>query len=120
MQLLHKAKKFTNNIKDLKQIYMFQIKSRLDQSAVVCHSSLSNKNRNDLEQIQSLLSGVSLVKVIVDLKRPLRNFYYYCYLSLLSLGYGLLETWFTGILAIASTFLTYSFSSVVFIKLSDH
>ena len=52
MQLLHKAKKFTNNIRDLKQIYMLQIRSKLDQSAVVWHSSLSNKNRNDLERVQ--------------------------------------------------------------------
>ena len=52
MQLLHKASKFTNNIKDLKQIYMLQIRSKLDQSAVVWHSSLSLKNRNDLERVQ--------------------------------------------------------------------
>ena len=52
MQLLHKAKKFTNNTRDLKQIYMLQIRSKLDQSAVVWHSSLSNKNRNDLERVQ--------------------------------------------------------------------
>ena len=52
MQLLHKASKFTNNIKDLKQIYMLQIRSKLDQSAVVWHSSLTQKNRNDLERVQ--------------------------------------------------------------------
>ena len=52
MQLLHKASKFTNNTKDLKQIYMLQIRSKLDQSAVVWHSSLTNKNRSDLERVQ--------------------------------------------------------------------
>ena len=52
MQLLHKASKFTNNTRDLKQIYMLQIRSKLDQSAVVWHSSLSQKNRDDLERIQ--------------------------------------------------------------------
>ena len=52
MQLLHKASKFTNNTKDLKQIYIFQIRSKLDQSAVVWHSSLTNKNRSDLERVQ--------------------------------------------------------------------
>ena len=52
MQLLHKAKKFTNNSRDLKQIYMLQIRSKLDQSAVVWRSSLSSKNRNDLERVQ--------------------------------------------------------------------
>ena len=45
MQLLHKASKFTNNLKDLKQIYMLQIRSKLDQSAVVWHSSLSQKKQ---------------------------------------------------------------------------
>ncbi len=52
MQLLHKASKFTNNTRDLKQIYMLQIRSKLDQSAVVWHSSLSQKNRYDLERVQ--------------------------------------------------------------------
>ena len=52
MQILHKATKFTNNIRDLKQIYMLQIRSKLDQSAIVWHSSLSQKNRNDLERVQ--------------------------------------------------------------------
>ena len=52
MQLLHKASKFTNNTRDLKQIYMLQIRSKLDQSAVVWHTSLSKKNRNDLERVQ--------------------------------------------------------------------
>ena len=52
MRLLNKASKFTNNIKDLKQIYMLQIRSKLDQSAVVLHSSLTQKNRADLERIQ--------------------------------------------------------------------
>ena len=52
MQILHKATKFTNNTRDLKQIYMLQIRSKLDQSAVVWHSSLSQKNRNDLERVQ--------------------------------------------------------------------
>ena len=52
MQILHKASKFTNNTKDLKQIYMLQIRSKLDQWAVVWHSSLSQRNRNDLERIQ--------------------------------------------------------------------
>ena len=32
--------------------YMLQIRSKLDQSAVVWHSSLSHKNRNDLERVQ--------------------------------------------------------------------
>ena len=52
MRLLHRASKFTSNISDLKQIYMLQIRSKLDQSAVVWHSSLTKKNIQDLERIQ--------------------------------------------------------------------
>ena len=38
---------------------MLQIRSKLDQSAVVWHSSLTNKNRNDLERVQK--SAVKLI-----------------------------------------------------------
>ena len=52
MQFLHRASKYTSNIRDLKQIYISQIRSKLEQSAVVWHSSLTQKNENDLERIQ--------------------------------------------------------------------
>ena len=39
---------------------MLQIRSKLDQSAVVWHSSLSQKNRNDLERVQK-----SAVRIIL-------------------------------------------------------
>ena len=50
MQFLHKASKFTNNVRDLKQIYISQIRSKLEQSAVEWHSSLTKKNESDLER----------------------------------------------------------------------
>ena len=43
MQLLNKAAKFTSKIQDLKKIYMTYIRSILEQSAVVWHSSLTKK-----------------------------------------------------------------------------
>ena len=52
MQFLHKSAKFTNNVKDLKQIYISQVRSKLEQSAVVWHSSLTMKNEYDLERVQ--------------------------------------------------------------------
>ena len=52
MQFLHRAKKFTNNIADLKKIYMLQVRSKLEQSAPVWHSSLTKKNTRDLERVQ--------------------------------------------------------------------
>ena len=60
MQFLHRAKKFTNNISDLKKIYMLQVRSKLDQSAVVWHSSITKKNSSDLERVQR-----SALKVIL-------------------------------------------------------
>ena len=40
---MHKAKKFTNNVEDLKKIYMLQVRSKLEQSAAVGHSSLTKQ-----------------------------------------------------------------------------
>ena len=40
MSFLHKASKFTSNSNDLKKIYMLQVRSKLEQSAVLWHSSL--------------------------------------------------------------------------------
>ena len=60
MQFLHKAAKFTNNSRDLKQIYISQVRSKLEQSAVVWHSSLTAKNENDLERIQKAALRVIL------------------------------------------------------------
>ena len=52
MQLLHAAATFTSSKKDLKDIYQTFIRSVLEQSAVVWHSCLTNKNRSDLERVQ--------------------------------------------------------------------
>ena len=60
MQLLHRAAKFTSHKKDLRSIYLTFIRSVLEQSSVVWHSSLSVKNRNDLERVQK-----SAVRVIL-------------------------------------------------------
>ena len=60
MQFLHRASRFTSNIRDLKQIYISQIRSKLEQSAVVWHSSLTQKNENDLERIQKAALKVIL------------------------------------------------------------
>ena len=63
MQFLHRAKKFTSNVSDLKKIYMLQVRSKLDQSAVVWHSSITRKNSSDLERVQR-----SALKVILGEK----------------------------------------------------
>ena len=52
MRLLSTASAFTNNRKELKDIYLTFIRSILEQSAGVWHSSLSVKNKSDLERVQ--------------------------------------------------------------------
>ena len=57
---LYKAASFTKSQQDLKSIYLTYIRSALEQSAVVWHSSLTSKNRKDLERVQK-----AAVKVIM-------------------------------------------------------
>ena len=52
MSFLHKSSKFTTNKQDLKKIYVLQVRSKLEQSAVVWHSSLTQKCKNQLERVQ--------------------------------------------------------------------
>ena len=52
MQLLNVAASYTSSKIDLKDIYLTFIRSCLEQSAVVWHSSLKKKNRKDLERVQ--------------------------------------------------------------------
>ena len=52
MQLLRKIVSFGAPIQDLKQIYILFIRSLLEQSATVWHSSLSLQNITDIERVQ--------------------------------------------------------------------
>ena len=54
MQLLNCVASFTKNRQDLKNVYLTFIRSVLEQSAVVWHTSLTKKNRNDLERVQKV------------------------------------------------------------------
>ena len=62
MPLLNRAASFTSNMHNLKKIYLTYIQSVLDQSAVVWHSSLSQKNKKDLERVQKVAIRVILGK----------------------------------------------------------
>ena len=57
--MLHAASKFTSDKQILKEIYFTRIRCKLDQSAVVWNSSLTQKNISDLERVQK-----SVVRVI--------------------------------------------------------
>ena len=72
MQLMYRAANFTNSREDLKAIYLTYIRSVLEQSAVVWHSSLTRKNRNDLERVQKAAVRVILGKNYSTYKNGLK------------------------------------------------
>lgn len=67
MELLRKVASFTTSIEEKKNIYILYIRSILEQSCVVWHSSLTNENSDDLERIQK-----SAVKLILN--KPYTNY----------------------------------------------
>ena len=52
MELLRKAVKFGASKQEMKEIYFSFVRSHLEKSATLWHSSLTEKNKNDLERIQ--------------------------------------------------------------------
>ena len=63
MQLLRKVSSFGTPTEDLVNVYILFIRSLLEQSAVVWHSSLTQENTDDLERVQK-----SALKVILGEK----------------------------------------------------
>ena len=61
MQLLCKVASFGAPLEDLKTIYILYVRSILEQSAVVWHSSLTEENKTDLERVQK-----SAIKVMLQ------------------------------------------------------
>ena len=54
MELLRKLVKFQPPKNDLKKVYIAYIRSLLEQSFTVWHSSLTHENSNDLERVQKV------------------------------------------------------------------
>ena len=54
MELLRKLVKFKPPQKDMKQVYIAYVRSLLEQSCTVWHSSLTLQNSNDLEWVQKV------------------------------------------------------------------
>ncbi len=73
MIFLHKAAQFTNNLNDLKRIYIMQVRSKLEQSAVLWHFGLSDKNRTKLERVQKSALKVILGKRYTTYRGFTRN-----------------------------------------------
>ena len=72
MVFLHKSSKFTCTKSDLKKICILQIRSKLEQSAVVWHSSLTQKCRNKLERVQKSALRVILGDQYVNYRNALK------------------------------------------------
>ena len=60
MALLRKAINFGASMREMKEIYFAFVRSHLEKSATVWHSSLTEKNKNDLERVQK-----TAVKIIL-------------------------------------------------------
>ena len=60
MSFLHKIAKFTKNRNDLKRIYILQVRSKLEQSAVLWHSGITKECSYKLERVQK-----SALKIIL-------------------------------------------------------
>ena len=73
MQLLNAAANFTSNIQDLKSIYLTSVRSVVEQSAVVWHSSLNFKNRRDLERVQKTAVMVILKQKYTNYKEGIKK-----------------------------------------------
>ena len=71
MKILQKAAKFSSNLQDLVVIYKTFIRSKLEQSASVWHSSLSKCNISDLERVQKSALRVILKEKYKDYKNAL-------------------------------------------------
>ena len=73
MQILHRAAKFTSNKRDLRTIYIAYIRSILEKSAVVWHSSLTKKNRKDLERVQKCALFIIMGKNYKNYRKSLED-----------------------------------------------
>ena len=73
MQLLRKVAEFGAPCEDLKTIYILFIRSLLEQSATVWHSSLSQENIEDLERVQKSAFKVILQEKFKGYKHALKT-----------------------------------------------
>ena len=60
MELLRRVAEFGTPVEDMKEIYILFIRSILEQSATVWHSSLTQENTEDLERAQKSASKLML------------------------------------------------------------
>ena len=72
MQLLRKVASFGTDREELKNIYVLFVRSLLEQSATVWHSSLTEENKTDLERVQKTALKLILEEKYITYKHALR------------------------------------------------
>ena len=72
MELLRKVSSFSPGIEDLKTIYIMYVRSILEHSATLWHSSLSKENRDDLERVQKTAFRIILGERFKTYKQALQ------------------------------------------------
>ena len=73
MVILRKLSEFGAPTGDLKTIYISYIRSVLEQSAVVWHTSLTEQNISDLERVQKSATKIILKNSYIDYQNALRR-----------------------------------------------
>ena len=73
MELLRRVASFSPPIEDLKNIYYLFVRSLLEQSATVWHSSLTEENTNDIERVQKSAVRIILGDAYSGYKKSLAN-----------------------------------------------
>ena len=71
MELLKRVASFGAPLDDLKKIYVLYVRSVLEHSSVVWHSSLTDENSEDLERIQKSAMKIILGNKYIDYKSAL-------------------------------------------------
>ena len=73
MELLRKVANFTNSTKELRDIYTLYVRSILEQSCVVWHSSLTEENKQNLERVQKCAVKIMQGKKYKDYESALEH-----------------------------------------------
>ena len=74
MELVRKVASFGVPEEDLKNVYFLFVRSLLEQSATVWHSSLTEENSDDLERVQKSAVKIILGEKYVDYEKSLIKF----------------------------------------------
>ena len=71
MELVRKVASFGASQEDLKNVYVLFVRSLLEQSATVWHSSLTEENSDDLERVQKSAVKIILGDGYIDYEKAL-------------------------------------------------